>query len=206
MLLEIVKALLLGACVAVPIGPVLLLVLQKTLSRGRWCGMVTAIGSAVIDTAYAGIGLYALSLVEDFFTAKEGWIMFIGGFVVIGIGIWMALRKEERVNQRETKGTTAASYALQAAGCALSNPGALIFAFTLLAFFGFGADTIQSPAWLIILCVFLGEMTYWSFLTYALVHFKKFSNRTIRIISHIAGYAIVAFGLFLIVKGLLFLI
>lgn len=203
MLIEIIKALLLGAIVAVPIGPVLLLVLQKTLSRGRWTGFVTGIGSAVIDTVYAAIGLYALSLIQEFLTANEDVIMMCGGLLVIGIGLWMALRKEERVVQKTTKGTTAASYALQAAGCALSNPGALVFSFALLAFFGLGAATLKTPSWLIILCVFLGEMTYWNFLTYAIVHFKKFSNRTIRIISHLAGYAIIAFGIFLIVKGLL---
>ena len=206
MLIEIFKALLLGACVAVPIGPVLLLVLQKTLSRGRWCGMVTSIGSAVIDTIYAALGLYALSLIEEYATAHEGIIMLIGGFLVIAIGIWMAFRKEDRVNQKETKGSTAASYALQAAGCALSNPGSLLFAFALLAFFGLGAATIKSPAWLLILCVFLGEMAWWNFLTYALVHFKRFSNRTIRMISHLAGYSIIAFGLFLIIKGSFFLV
>lgn len=206
MLIEIFKALLLGVCVAVPIGPVLLLVLQKTLSRGRWCGMVTSIGSAVIDTAYAALGLYALSLIEEWATAHEGIIMQIGGFVVIAIGFWMAFRKEEKVNQKETKGTTAASYALQAAGCALSNPGVPLFIFALLAFFGLGSATIKSPAWLLVLCVFLGEMTWWNFLTYALVHFKRFSNRTIRIIGHLAGCAIIAFGLFLVIKGSFFLI
>ena len=206
MLLDIVKALLLGACVAVPIGPVLLLVLQKTLSRGRWCGMVTAIGSAAVDTVYAAIGLFALSFVEDFFAAHRGIIMLSGGLVVIAIGLWMALRKTEPVSRREVKGTTAVSYALQAAGCALSNPGALVFAFALLAFFNLGAGSLKAPVWAIILGVFAGEMLYWSFLTYALVHFKKFSDSSVRVISHVAGWAIVAFGLFLTVKGIFYLI
>ena len=95
---------------------------------------------------------------------------------------------------------------MQAAGCALSNPGVPLFIFALLAFFGLGSATIKSPAWLLVLCVFLGEMTWWNFLTYALVHFKRFSNRTIRIIGHLAGCAIIAFGLFLVIKGSFFLI
>lgn len=203
MLIEIVKALLLGLCVAVPIGPVLLLVLEKTLSRGRKWGLVTGVGSAVIDTAYAAVGLYALSIVREYVIGHEDIFMTVGGVIVVIIGLWMALRKPDNVRQREFKGKTAASYALQAAGCALSNPGAIVFSFSLLAFFGLGAETDKAPVWVILLCVFLGEMLWWNFLTFALVHFKKFSRKTIRRLSHIAGWAIVAFGIFLIVKGLL---
>ena len=60
----------------------------------------------------------------------------------------------------------------------------------------------QVPSSLVIVCVFVGEMSYWLGLTYALVHFRKFSRRTVRRISHIAGMCIVAFGLVLIVKGI----
>lgn len=206
MLIEIVKALLLGLCVAVPIGPVLLLVLEKTFSRGRKWGLVTGFGSAIIDTIYAGVGLYALSLVREYVLGHEDVFMVAGGAILVAIGFWMAFRKPDKVRQREFKGKTAASYALQAAGCALSNPGAIVFSFSLLAFFRLGAETDKSPVWLILLCVFLGEMLWWNFLTYALVHFKKFSAKTIRRLSHFAGCGILAFGIFLIVKGLLLLV
>lgn len=206
MLIEIVKAFLLGICVAAPIGPVLLLVLQKTFSRGRMWGLVTGIGSAVVDTAFAAVSLFALSLVKEYVIGHEGKILLIGGVVVVAIGLLMAFRRPDKVRERDFKGKTAVSYALQAAGCALSNPGALLLSFTLTAFFGLGAATVKAPVWLILLFVFLGEMAWWNFLTYALVHFRRFSEKTIRRLSHIAGCCVFLFGISLIVKGLLLVI
>ena len=201
MLADILKSLLLGLIVAVPIGPVLLLVVQKTLSRGRWFGFVAGIGSAVVDTFYAGVGMFALSLIEDFVFAHEDIFLIAGGVLVMGIGIWMALRREDRGVEKQFKGTTAFRYALQAAGCALSNPGALVFVFALMTFFKISPDSITAPVWLLLICIFLGELCWWSCLTYALVHFKRFSRRTIRVISHCAGVCIAVFGLFLFIKG-----
>ncbi len=202
MLIDIIKALLLGFCVAVPIGPVLLLVMQKTLSRGRLFGVAAGCGSAVIDTLYACVGLFALSLIEDFIIGYEDVLFVIGGALLVAIGLWMALRHEDRVVERQDRGSTAFAYGMQAAGCALSNPGALVFMLALITFFGVSLEEEHIPIWSVILCVFVGEMAYWFGLTYALVHFKKFSRRTVRRISHIAGMCIVAFGLVLIVKGI----
>lgn len=201
MFIDILKALLLGFCVAVPIGPVLLLVMQKTLSRGRWFGVAAGCGSAVIDTAYACIGLFALSLIEDFIIGYEDLLFVIGGVLLGVIGMWMALRREDRVVERQDRGSSAFAYGLQAAGCALSNPGSLVFMLALITFFGVSVEEEHIPVWSVIVCVFAGEVSYWLGLTYALVHFKKFSRRTVRKISHIAGLCIVAFGLVLIVKG-----
>lgn len=201
MLLDIIKALLLGFCVAVPIGPVLLLVMQKTLSRGRWFGVAAGCGSAVVDTLYACIGLSALSFVGDFVTGHEDILFSVGGALLVAIGLWMALRHEDRVVESQDKGSTAFAYGLQAAGCALSNPGALVFMLTLITFFGVSLEEEHIPAWSVVLCVFAGEITYWLGLTYALTHFKKFSRRTVRTISHVAGVVITVFGLALIIKG-----
>ena len=56
--IEVFRAFLVGICAAVPAGPVLLLVLQKTLSRGREAGILTGLGSAFADTLFATVGLF----------------------------------------------------------------------------------------------------------------------------------------------------
>lgn len=206
MLFEILKALLVGVCVAVPIGPVLLLVMQKTVYRGRWAGVATGLGSGVIDTLYAAIGLFTLSFLEDFLLGHEDVIMLVGGALVALIGIRMMLMKGTKVKERPDNKKTMAGYALQTAGCVLSNPAALVTAFALLAFFGLSAGSMKSPVWLAVLCVFIGEMAYWLALTFALTHFKRFSARTVETLSRLAGAGIFIFGIVLVIKGLLLIL
>ena len=207
MLLQILKAFLAGLCMAVPVGPVLLLVMQKTVYRGRWAGAGTGAGSAVIDTLYASIGLFTLTYLESFFMDHKAVIMSVGGLLVTLIGLRMMLKKAENVKDRTKRSrTTIAGYALQTAGCALSNPAAIVFAIAILGFFGLDSSSISIPVWLTILLIFCGEMSWWLFVSYALTHFKRFNNRTVEILSHIAGAGIMVFGIILIVKGLLLIL
>ena len=81
--IEVFRAFLVGICAAVPAGPVLLLVLQKTLSRGRGAGILTGLGSAFADTLFATVGLFTLSLVDDFITRHETVIMEVGGVLML---------------------------------------------------------------------------------------------------------------------------
>ncbi len=162
---------------------------------------MTGTGSAVIDTGFAAVSLYALSLIEDYVFGHESGILVIGGTVLVCIGLWLALRRPADVKERSFRGKTAVPNALEAAGWGLSNPAALLFSCTLMASFGLGDELVEAPDSLILVFVFLGEMTWWNFLTYALVHFKKFSHKTIRKLSHISGWGIAAFGITLIVKG-----
>lgn len=201
MLIDVIKSLVLGICLAVPIGPVLLLVMQKTLSRGRWVGLVTSLGSTFVDTLYSAIGLFTLALIKDFILDEKALIMIIGGFIIVCVGISMAFRKQKEMKERGANRTTAAGFAFQCAGCAFSNPAALVVALAMLSSFGLSADTLRIPIWLSVVCVAAGELSYWNLVTYALVHFSRFSPRTINIISRVAGTGIAIFGIILVVKG-----
>ena len=82
MITEILSALLIGVLAALPPGPVLMLVIQKTLNHGRWSGFFTGLGAMVIDTLYAAIGFYALGFVRDFIDSHTalilGYLAFFG--------------------------------------------------------------------------------------------------------------------------------
>ena len=57
---EILKAFAIGICASVPIGPIAILVLQKSLSYGHKAGFVTGLGATTVGTTYAvliGVGM-----------------------------------------------------------------------------------------------------------------------------------------------------
>ena len=59
MVLDILKGFVVGICASAPMGPIAILVIQKTLSKGRHAGFVTGLGASVIDTVYAVIAIFA---------------------------------------------------------------------------------------------------------------------------------------------------
>lgn len=205
MLLELIKAVLIGIIASVPIGPVSLLVMQRTFCHGRMAGFAAGVGSAVIDTLYALASLFALMLVQDFINAHQTWIMIIGGLLVAGVGYAMLRRKPIReLKVAETSKAKAVRYAFEAAGCALANPGALAYMFALVALFHLDLGEAVTPTWLIVLAVFAGALCWWFSFAFAADKLRSnFKISTLNRINKLAGVAVIIFGLVLVVRGII---
>lgn len=206
MAIEIFKAVLVGIIAAIPVGPVLLMVIQKTLSRGAAAGIMTGFGSAFADTAYAAVGLFTLAVVENFIERNQALIMIVGGVLIFFIGVGMFRRRVDlRVSESLGK-LTLAGCSAQAAGSAFSNPAALAFVFGLLSLFGFGQQDLSLPVWAVLVCVFAGELLYWTIVVFVLSRYVRLSPRVIDRMSKVAGTVVCCFAAVLTVRGILFLI
>lgn len=205
MLVELIKALLIGIIASAPPGPVWMLVLQKTFCHGRQGGFAAGAGSAVVDTLFAVASLLAFMYVQDFMQAHIIWILIIGGLLVSGVGLVMLRRKPMKNKTLEdTTKTKAAQFALQAAGCVIANPGALAFMFALVALFRLDIGSAVSPTWAIVLFIFLGALLWWFSFTYIADKMRNhFNVKTINRVNKFAGYAVVAFGAVLFIRGIL---
>lgn len=206
MAIEIFRAFLVGICAAVPAGPVLILVLQKTLRRGRLAGVLTGAGSAFADTVFAAIGLFTLSLVQDFIARHEATIMSVGGAVIciIGLAIFLGARKVRADKPDEQSGLSMFGCTVQAAGTALSNPAALAYMLGLLSVMRLTAGSVEAPVWSVLVAVAAGELFWWTLIAMLIARFLKVNGKTLVTIGKAAGAGIACFGIILIVKGLLF--
>ena len=52
MLLSLFKALLVGVIAAIPIGPILVMVIQRTTCYGRRCGWMVGLGAATVNFTF----------------------------------------------------------------------------------------------------------------------------------------------------------
>ena len=206
---ELLKALLVGICAAVPVGPVLMLVIQKTLSSGRAAGLMTGLGSAVADTIYAAVGFFTLSVIQDFVDRNQALIMIAGGVLIAIIGITMFRKRisfDPAVPVRTPGKLPLLSYALQSMVSVFSNPVAIAVMMALLASFSLASDTISSPAILIILFVGFGELLYWWVVTLLLNKFLKLNEKSLNILSKAASVVIIAFAVYLAAKGTIMIV
>ncbi|MBI2981940.1 MAG: LysE family transporter [Deltaproteobacteria bacterium] len=101
------KSLFLGFLVALPVGPIAILILQRSLQVGPLAGIASGIGAAVADgliAFLAGLGLAAL--LEEIGRSQHFFVGGIGGLVLVLVGLKLffqkppALRTEEVLSER----------------------------------------------------------------------------------------------------------
>lgn len=205
MILDILKGFVIGATAAMPVGPIAILVIQKTMGKGRKAGFVTGLGASVVDTMYAIIALFALAFAQSLIEKHENIILLAGGFILTLIGISMALSNPFRKRPKgDSKSNVSSKDFLQALAMGISNPMAIFVMFALFAFFGIAQDTPRdwnvAP---IILSVSAGSVTYWFCMSWLLSRFRdRFSLRTLLWISRIMGAIVIIIGLVLMGQGL----
>ena len=202
-LLDMLKGFLVGICASAPLGPIAILVVQKSLSKGHKSGFVSGLGATVADTTYALIAIFALAIVQKFIEAHQSLILLIGGIVLMLVGASMALKNPLRRKTKESSSVSPKDFG-QAVAMAFSNPGAVFVMLTLFAFFGLAKDAPHT--WKVapmILSVSAGSVIYWFCVSWLLSRFRKvFKMRTIVWISRITGAIIVIIGIALFGQGL----
>lgn len=205
MVTDILKAFLIGICASAPIGPIAILVIQKSLSKGHKAGFITGLGACLVDTVFSIIAIFALALAQRIIEENRELILLGGGLIVAVMGWRMAVSDPFRKVKSEERGSSiSVKDFLQAVAMGFSNPGAIFVIFALFAFFGLGNssphDWKVAP---IIISVSAGATVYWFCVTALLDHFrKKFRLQTILWINRITGAVIIIIGLSLIGEGL----
>ena len=203
-LLDMLKGFLVGICASAPLGPIAILVIQKSLSKGRKSGFVSGLGATVSDTCYAFIAIFALAFAQRFIDEHQNFILLTGGIVLVLVGISMAFSNPYKKRRRRDVSNVSPKDFGQAVAMAFSNPGAIFVMFTLFAFFGLAKD--HPHTWKvapIILSVSAGSVTYWFCMSWLISKFQNVLRmRTIVWISRITGGLIVVIGIALFGQGL----
>ena len=204
LLINILKAFLVGFAASVPVGPVAILVIQKTLSKGYRAGFITGLGASVVDTLFAVVAVFALAVTQKFLNDHQVVILLAGGAILMGIGLSMALKDPFRKMRADGTSKASATDFLQALFMTLSNPGAIFVMLALFAFFGITDDSPSS--WRvapILLSVAGGSVTYWFLLSWGLGRFmNKFTMNTLLWISRVTGALVVIIGIVLLTQAL----
>ena len=204
-LFDMLKGFLVGICASAPLGPVAILMVQKSLSKGHKSGFVSGLGATVADTTYAMIAIFALAIVQRFIEAHQNMILLVGGIVLVLVGVSMAFSNPLKNKKRKKRDMVSPKDFGQAVAMAFSNPGAIFIMFTLFAFFGLANESPQS--WKvapIILSVSAGSVTYWFCMSWLISRFcNKISMKTVVWINRIAGALVVIVGVALFGQGLI---
>lgn len=205
----IAKGILIGLLVSIPLGPIGVLVIQRTVNKSRIAGLLSGMGAALSDTVYAIIAGFSLTFIIDFIRENEIIFQSIGAVVVLALGIHIFFKNPVTdLRRNKLRGNTHFQDIISSFLVTFSNP---LTVFVFLAVFTSSgvAINLEEPyhSFFVILGIFLGAFIWWFSLSGIVSLFKhKINLRILWWINKTAGVIIVLFVLvtviFAVQKGL----
>lgn len=203
MFLDIVwKGILIGLSASIPLGPIGVLCIQRTLNKGRRSGFISGLGAAAADGFYAVIAGFSVSIIINYLTEYQLYIRIVGSIILFIMGYNLMttnpavqLRKQLKKKRKGLFGDFISIFALT-----LSNP-VTVFVFVAV-FAGFNVvdkESATTSVLILIAGILIGASSWWFTLSSIVSIFKeKFKLRRLLIINRIAGILVIAFGGFII--------
>ena len=201
------KGMLVGLMVSVPLGPMGVLIIQKTLHKGALSGFVAGMGAATADFCYALVAAFGLGFVGNTIEAHELLLQVIGGIFLIGIGLRIYFknpiaqirqRRSGRVSKKGLVGDYVSLFFLTA-----SNPITVVVFMAVFAGMSvFGDDASALAELLVVFGVLLGGGAWWYVLSTLINIFrKKFRLRVLVTINRVSGMIIAILGALVILAA-----
>lgn len=197
------RGLAIGAIISAPMGPIGMLVIQRTLSKGRWPGFFTGIGAALSDLIYCLITGFFFSFVSDMISRNELVITLIGSIVLAIFALFLFRKNPTR--QLKTAQDTPNNYwsdAVTGFLLTFSNPLILFFIITLYARFNvlLPEFTAMHYIWAYA-TIFGGALLWWTLVTFLVNKLRKrFNVRSLWLVNRIIATVLLIMAVAGIVK------
>lgn len=91
----ITRAFAIGLLISAPMGPIGVLCIQRTLSKGRLAGFYTGIGASISDLIYCLLTGLGLSFITDFVETNRNILQIIGSAVLLAYAIFLIKGKKK---------------------------------------------------------------------------------------------------------------
>jgi threonine/homoserine/homoserine lactone efflux protein len=191
----LVQGLLIGFVVAVPVGPLGLLCINRALLLGPASGLYSGLGVATADALAAAIAALGISLVSGFLTQHQIVFRLIGGLFLFYLGMKIYQSEPQRLSPPGTVNGLLTAYATTFF-LTISNPVTILSFVAIYA--GWHVQSLAGNylAAAILTCgVFAGSALWWIALFIGLTTFRdKFSLRILGWIHRVSGALIAGFG------------
>lgn len=152
-----VKGMVIGLMIAAPVGPIGVLCIQRTISYGRWFGLISGIRAATADMCYGCLAALGVTGLVNVLTGHEIWFRVVGGIVFCALGIqaWRTRPAEHSIQdaKRGYIGADGSTFVLT-----LLNPMTILSFAAIITSVGLIGKESHAPGLIaLIIGVFLGS-------------------------------------------------
>ncbi len=183
---------IIGILVSAPMGPIGMLCVQRTLSKGRWHGFVSGLGAAFSDVLYAAITGLFMGLVVNFVEAHQQPLRIFGSIMLGAFGYYIFQSNPvKRLQKNREQKTSFVQDFVSAFILTFSNVLIVLLYIGLFARFAF---VFSARVWDVPIGlggIAIGAVLWWFVVTYFVAKLRRWFNiRGIHILNRIVGACI----------------
>lgn len=195
----LIRGFAIGMLISAPMGPIGMLVIQRTLDKGRWPAFATGIGAAVSDLFYCILTGAGIAFITDFIAEQQFLLQLVGSVVLAIFGLFL-FRKNPARSMRRRRTMTANSYwrdIVTGFLLTFSNPLILFFIIGLFARFNFLLPEFKFYHYVLgYLSIVAGALSWWFMITTLVNKMRAhFNVRSLYLINRIIGSLLMIFAL-----------
>lgn len=205
--IDFLKAIIVGFCGSVAVGPIGVLCIQRTINKGRSSGFISGAGAASADTVFAALAVFSLAAIQSLLEHNQAIFYIAGGAIIALIGVKIHFTnpitqlKKPKVGKLKLVEDFASTFFLT-----LTNPMTIFFLIGLFALVKLDLTTqthSSSSVAIVLWGVFLGACAWWALLISIVNKFrKKFRLKQLWMVNKIAGIIIFVLGIISIFEGI----
>jgi len=196
------KGIIVGFAMAVPVGPIGIMCIRKTLTDGRLRGLMIGLGASTADLLYGCIAAFGLTFISNVIATERTWIRLVGGAFLIFLGVRTFRARPVDPKVPVNSSGMLRSY-LYTVFLTLTNPTTIFAFIAVFAALGLGNELSIVSASSLGIGVFIGSGLWFLFLSSGVIFFRrKLDIVGLRWVNRIAGVLIIISGVVAIVSVL----
>jgi threonine/homoserine/homoserine lactone efflux protein len=168
----LLKGVAVGTVIALPIGPVGVLCVRRTIVDGRLAGLVSGFGAAAGDALFAIVSAFGLTFVSNWLLGYKPWLaagaacflLVLGGRAILAAP---PAARDAQPDPENLFGDFVSTFLLT-----LANPITMLSVFGIFAALGLGGThATLSHAAMLVFGVFAGSLVWWLALSFGVAQF-----------------------------------
>jgi threonine/homoserine/homoserine lactone efflux protein len=189
-----------GLVIAVPVGPVGVLCVRRTIFEGRLFGFMSGLGAASADTVFGIIAGFGLTVISDWLLGWQDWLRAAGGLFLLWIGLAALRRRAVATAKPARSANNLAGAYFTTFALTISNPVTIIAFLGVFAALGFsGHEATLGRAAMLVLGVLAGSLLWWAGLSLGTGLFRKrFTERHLIWLNRASGAILTGSGILLL--------
>lgn len=192
----IIQGVLIGFVVAVPVGPLGVLCINRALATGALCGLFSGLGVATADALAASFAALGISFVSGFLTEHQIFLRLAGGVFLCYLGCHIYRTKPKAAPAPNDVNGLLNAYATTFF-LTFSNPVTILSFIAIYA--GWHVPSLHGryfAAAALALGVFIGSALWWIGLFIGMTAFReKFTLDALGWVHRVSGVLMVGFGI-----------
>ena len=191
----LVQGIIIGFSIALPVGPIGILCIRKTLTESHLSGIVVGLGAATADALYGCVAGFGLTFISNILISQQMWIRLIGGSFLCYLGVKTFIAPPAE-RPAEVNGLGLFSSYLSTLVLTLTNPITIVAFLGIFAALGLGSETGYGSAGTLVLGVFAGSALWFIALSTAVMLFReRISHVGLCWVNRISGTLIIVLGI-----------